>query len=37
LTTTYLHVALVQANRDVLAQNMYDNLFSWITDELNSR
>lgn len=30
-----LNAALARMNRDTLAQNMYDNLFSWITDSLN--
>ena len=31
-----LNAAFARMNRDVLAQNMYDNLFSWLIDELNA-
>jgi len=31
-----LNAELARGNRDTMAQNMYDNLFSWITDSLNA-
>ena len=32
-----LNAELSRATRDILAQNMYDNLFSWLTDQLNNQ
>lgn len=32
-----LNAALSRVTRDILAQNMYDNLFSWLTDQLNAK
>jgi hypothetical protein len=32
-----LNAAMACDNRDSLAQNMYDNLFSWLVDNLNEK